>query len=103
MMDKIKAFWGSVKDVLMYIIAPIAFCVGYIFYLTAKNDELKDELETAHFTTKDEELAHEETSIDQSAAAAIAEFNSVASGAVPGRDPGGKGGNWLTGLSRVLL
>lgn len=44
MIEKLKAFGEAAKSTLLYIIAPILFVLGYIYYLTTKNKNLKAEI-----------------------------------------------------------
>jgi hypothetical protein len=73
-MDKIKAFWATVKDVFIYVLGPIAALLAYIFFLTGKNRRLEHEIESAHFDNHDQELSHAQDDIDRTADAAVREY-----------------------------
>ena len=46
MIDKLKAFYESIKGILIYVLTPIAFILGIIYYLVTKNSSLKNQLQT---------------------------------------------------------
>lgn len=77
MMEKVKAFWGSVKDVVIYILSPIAALVIYILYLKGENHKLQDQVESAHFDTKEEELKNEEKQADQAGSDAVHHYEQL--------------------------
>lgn len=44
MIEKLKAYLEVVKGALLFIVTPIVFLVGGIYYLIAQNTSLKDKL-----------------------------------------------------------
>lgn len=74
MIEKIKTFAESVKNVMLYIVTPIAFVVGFIYYLIVKNHRLEDELNIKEGEKKLGELKGQQKEIDDRADASSAEY-----------------------------
>lgn len=74
MLDRIKAFADTMKGVLLYVLTPLLFLAGAIYYLMTKNTELKTDLEAKDGEEKLNELQGEETKVDESAASASDEY-----------------------------
>lgn len=50
MLDKIKAFLESAKNVILFVVGPIVAVVGYILYLRNENSDLKNKEATEKAT-----------------------------------------------------
>ena len=74
MSEKLKAFGEAAKAVLVYVLAPLACILGYIYYLTAKNTTLKDELAAGKRDERTKELENDTKEVDRSADDAVAEY-----------------------------
>lgn len=77
MFEKIKAFAGSVKDVVLYILTPLAFIAGYIFFLIQKNHRLEDEVRAKDGETKLGGIRGEKKQIDAAAADLVSEYEKL--------------------------
>lgn len=91
MLDKIKAFWGNVKDVVVYIVAPLSFLAGYIWYLLTQNHKLEDELQAKDGDEKIKELQGEQKEIDSGAGDAVAQFEKLRAGLLARSPSSGEG------------
>lgn len=74
MIEKLRAFAESAKAVLLYVLAPLAFVLGYIYYLTAKNSQLKDEIKAGKRSERTKEIENETKEVDRDALDALSEY-----------------------------
>lgn len=44
MIERLKALGESAKGILIFIVTPVLFVIAYIYYLTTKNQNLKQEI-----------------------------------------------------------
>lgn len=44
MIEKIKAGYAAVRDFLIYLVTPLAFLAGFIYYMFAKQRGLEDKI-----------------------------------------------------------
>lgn len=77
MLEKIKAFAESVKSVLLYILGPIAFVAGIIYYYVTKTHTLEDELKAKDGQEKLNELKGEQKSTDSAAVESNESYTAV--------------------------
>lgn len=74
MIEKLKAFAESAKAVLLYVLAPLAFVLGYIYHLTARNSQLKDEIKAGKRDERTKEIENETKEVDRDALDALSEY-----------------------------
>lgn len=84
MLEKLKNFAESVKSVVLYIITPVAFIAGYIWYLLSKNESLEQKLQEKEGEEKLNELKGEQTKVDESAATLLDKYEKLRSSYVSG-------------------
>jgi hypothetical protein len=97
-MDRIKAAYAAVRDFLIYVLTPLAFVAGYIFYLLQQKHGLEDKIGdlTRDQRQKDFEgkVREDEKDVEKSTSdyARVRDQYIAEQGAgndVPGRDQGG--------------
>lgn len=88
MLEKIKAFGEAAKEVVLYILTPLAFIAGYIFYLVKKSRGLEDRLKEAEGEKKLGELHQKQTDIDSNANNFDAEYERLRKDYLSGSDQG---------------
>lgn len=74
MITKIKDSLEFVKQALMYVVAPLAFIVGYTLYLIRKNRGLEQKLEESKTEGDLIHVEDEKIDLDTSANDAVDEF-----------------------------
>lgn len=55
MIEKIRAFGESCKVILSYVLMPLAFIAGAIYYLITRNTQLREKIERNEVQNKIEE------------------------------------------------
>lgn len=67
MLDKLKQLGEAGKGFLLYILTPLAFIAGLIFFLITKNRDLEDEVMAKDGDIKLKGLQDEQKAVDSSA------------------------------------
>ena len=76
-LTRVKLFWAQVKDVVVYIVTPIAFALGYIYYLLGKNEQLESQLELSKALERQKELKNEQDEVDSEASNSFSDYDRV--------------------------
>lgn len=87
MLDRIKAFAEASKNVIIYILTPIAFVLGALYYLLTKNKELTEQVKQEKFDVTHNNTIDEQKTADATASDALSEYEKLRSAYVSG-NPG---------------
>jgi cbb3-type cytochrome oxidase subunit 3 len=74
MIEKLKNVLGIFKELLVFVITPIIFLIGFIYYLLTQNKLLKEENAEEHATGQLKELQGEQKQVDNNANTADASY-----------------------------
>lgn len=77
MLAKLENLVNSAKGFLIWIVTPLAFVAGFIFYLLNSNSELKAKVGQSKEEVKLNELKTEETAVDKEADSSLSAYDSV--------------------------
>lgn len=64
MLDKIKAFFSSLKSGFLYVVVPLATLAGYIYYLITSKEALQDKVDESDASKKLDETKLEQEKVD---------------------------------------
>lgn len=92
MLDKLKQLAESIKQIALYIMAPLLVLGGAIYYLFAENRSLKDEVKAKDGDEKLEVLKGEEIKVDSGANDVVGKYERLLeqynAANLPGGSPG---------------
>ncbi len=88
------------KKILIFIVTPIAFVIGYVYFVLTAKKRVEDDLLISTQKEKLSELKGEEKQIDARANDAVAKFQRIRDAFLSGRDNvGGRGDSGKDGAS----
>lgn len=86
MLDRLKKIGEAAKQVVLFILVPVFFVAGYVYYLLTKNKNLEDALAASEADKKLEVLKGEQTEIDNESTDALERYRKLRGEALSGSD-----------------
>jgi hypothetical protein len=77
MLDKLKAFAETAKGWLLYVLTPLAFIAGFIYYLITSKEALQHKLDESNAEKNIDESKIQEGEIDEKANEATDSYDAI--------------------------
>lgn len=77
MIAKINQVLDTIKKAFLWVVAPLAFIFGYIYYLLSKNESLTKEIEQSKIEKDLAETVAKKAEVDHEASSSVIDYNDV--------------------------
>ena len=77
MLEKLKAFAETAKGWLLYVLTPLAFLAGIIYYLITSKEALQHKLDESNAEKNIDETKIEETQVDAQANNTVDDYDKL--------------------------